>query len=282
MTLSVIVTAYRSESTLQACVERLRQDPAVRQILVADCSERAPAVPVEVRRFPTPTPVPVMRWAMLDAVSEPVVACLEGRCVPEHGWGDAIAAAHAAHPEAPAIGGAVGIAAGARWMDTAVWLCEYAAFAPPLTETNVPEISGAHLSYKTVALHEQRELLATGAWETRLHLAWRAQGRRLRTIPAQVIFRNAMSFSDFAQQRFQYGREYAAARCRGPRRFMYAALSPALPFLLTARTGVAARRADRTGTFLRCLPGVFFFHAIWSAGELLGYCFGSSGKQHIY
>ena len=34
MGLSVIVTAYRSEATLRACVDRLRKDPAVRQILL--------------------------------------------------------------------------------------------------------------------------------------------------------------------------------------------------------------------------------------------------------
>ncbi len=282
MGLSVIVTAYRSEATLRACVDRLRKDPAVRQILVAECSEKAPLVPVEVRRFPTPTPVPVMRWAMLDAVTEPVVACLEGRCVPELGWGAAIVAAHAAHPEAPAIGGAVGMAAGAGWLDRVVWLCEYAGFAPPLPDAPAPDISGAHLSYKTVALRSEGALLATGAWETLLHLAWRGQGRELRTTPAVVAFRNAMSFSDFARQRFHYGRGYAAARCKGSRRFFYAATTPLLPFLLTARTGVAAGRAECTDLFWRCLPGVFFFHGIWSAGELLGYCFGSSGKQHIY
>jgi len=93
--LSVIVTAYRSAETLRECVAQLRRDPDVTQILVADCSEAAPMLPVAVRRFPTPTDVPVMRWAMLPDVTEPVVACLEGRCVPEPGWGAAILAAHA-------------------------------------------------------------------------------------------------------------------------------------------------------------------------------------------
>lgn len=275
MGLSVIVTAYRSAETLRACVEQLRRDPDVAQILVADCSETAPELPVAVRRFPTPTDVPVMRWTMLPEVSEPVVACLEGRCVPEPGWGAAILAAHTAHPEAPAIGGAVELAAGAGWLDSVVWFCEYAAYAPPLPDAPAADISGAHLSYKTAALRGEIELLRTGAWETLLHLRW--QG--IRTAPATIAFRNSMGAGEFARQRFHYGRGYAAARGVSA---LYAAITPALPLLLTLRTAAAARRAGRVGVFLRCLPGIFLFHALWSAGELLGYCFGSSGTQHNY
>ena len=276
MGLSVIVTAYRSAETLRDCVEQLRRDPDVTQILVADCSEVAPVLPVAVRRFPTPTDVPVMRWRMLPEVSGPVVAGLEGRCVPEPGWGAAILAAHALHPEAPAIGGGVGLAAGSGWLDTVVWFCEYAAYAPPLADAPVADISGAHLSYKTAALRGERELLRTGAWETQLHLKWRG----IRTAPACITFRNSMDAGDFALQRLHYGRGYAAAR-RG-RRWVFALMSPALPFLLTLRTARAARRAGRMDDFFPCLPGIFLFHTLWSAGELLGYCFGSSGTQHNY
>jgi hypothetical protein len=270
VSLSVIVTAYRSEETLRECVERLRRDPAVRQILVADCSEKAPELPVPVRRFPAPTEVPAMRWAMLPEVTEAVVACLEGRCVPEPGWGAAIVAAHGAHPEVPAIGGAVSLDENASWLDTVVWFCEYAGFAPPLADGPATDISGAHLSYKTAALRAVDELLRTGAWETLLHLRWRAEGREIRTTPAEVAFRNSMSLSDFARQRFHYGRGYAAARCWDSRRLVFALAVPALPFLLTFRTAAAASRAQRMGAFLQCLPGIFLFHTIWSAGELLG------------
>ena len=282
MALSVIVTAYRSAATLRACLERLRNDPDVSQILVADCSEEATELPVAVRRFPAPTEVPVMRWAMLPEVTGEVVACLEGRCVPQAGWGRAILAAHAAHPDAPGIGGAVASDEDATWLDTVVWFCEYAAYAPPLADAPAREISGAHLTYKAAALRERTALLATGAWETQLHIHWHALGQEIRTIPAIVTFRNSMSWSDFARQRFQYGRGYAAARNNGFRRLLYGLMVPALPFLLTFRTAAAAGRAGRMTSFLMCLPGIFFFHTMWSGGELLGYWFGDSGKQHNY
>ena len=282
MGLSVIVTAYRSAETLRACVEQLQRDPDVTQILVADCSEENPVLPVAVRRFPTPTAVPVMRWAMLGDVKEPVVACLEGRCVPETGWGAAVVAAHAAWLESPGIGGAVDVDGASGWLDTVVWFCEYAAYAPPLADGPATEISGAHLSYKTAALRAEADLLASGAWETLLHLRWRAARHSLRTIPAVVAFRNGMSWREFMRQRFHYGRGYAAARGIGSRRWLMGLLAPALPFVLTARTAEAARRAGRMPSFLLCLPGIFFFHAMWSAGELLGYWFGPSVEPHIF
>ena len=282
MGLSVIVTSYRSAATLSACVERLQQDPDVRQILVADCSESAPALPVAVRRFPTPTPVPEMRWAMLPEVTEAVVACLEGRCIPPVGWGATIVAAHAEFRASPAIGGAVDNAPDASWIDHGVWFCEYAAYAPPLPCAPAADLSGAHLSYKTAALRQERDLLATGAWETLLHHRWRASGLELRTIPSLILFRNGMSAVNFLRQRVHYGREFAAARFENVRRWEWGLVTPLLPALLTIRTAVAARRAGRLGLFLKCLPVVFFFHSAWSAGELLGYWFGSSGKKRIY
>jgi len=280
--LSVIVTAYRSAVTLRACVEQLQRDPDVSQILVADCSEETPSLPVSVRRFPPPTAVPVMRWAMLERVTEPVVACLEGRCVPETGWGAAVLAAHAGWPDAAGIGGAVDVDGASGWLDTVVWFCEYAAYAPPLAEEPASEISGAHLSYKTAMLLAESDLLAAGVWETLVHLRWRAKGISLRTIGAAIAFRNGMSGGEFMRQRFHYGRGYAAARCGTARRLLLGLMTPALPLVLTLRTAAAARRAGRMPSFLLCLPGIFFFHTMWSAGELLGYWFGHSGNQHIY
>ena len=282
MGLSVIVTAYRSAETLRACVEQLLRDPDVRQILVADCSGEPPILPVAVRRFPSPTTVPVMRWAMLADVTEPVAACLEGRCVPETGWGAAILAAHEEWPEAPGIGGAVDVDGASGWLDTVVWFCEYAAYAPPLAEAPAAEISGAHLSYKTAALRAEADLLTAGAWETLVHLRWRGKGLALRTVSTVVAFRNGMTAGEFMRQRLHYGRGYAAARCGDSRRWVLGLLTTALPFVLTLRTAAAARRAGRMPSFFLCLPGIFYFHAMWSAGELLGYWFGDSGDKHNY
>jgi hypothetical protein len=268
--LSVIVTAYRSPETLRACVERLRADSAVTQILVVDCSETPPDLALPFERAPVKTPVPVMRWSMLPRVTEPVVACLEGRCVPPPGWGAAILEAHAKHPRAKAIGGAVSLGANAGFVDELVWLCEYAAFAPRLADREAAGISGAHLSYKTEALRAEIDLLEAGAWETRIHLRWRGA---LRTAPVAIEFFNGMSLGAFLKQRLHYGRGYAAARGVG---ILFGFATPLLPFVLTARTC----RAARVKPLL--IPAVFLAHAAWSVGELLGYWFGASSEKHIF
>ena len=211
-----------------------------------------------------------MRWSMLPRVTAPVVACLEGRCVPPAGWGAAILEAHANHPDAKAIGGSVALGANASFVDELVWLCEYAAFAPPLADREVADISGAHLSYKTEALRAESDLLEAGAWETRIHLRWRGA---LRTTPVAIEFFNGMSFGAFLKQRLRYGRGYAAARGAS---FIYGFITPLLPFLLSLRTCRAAR------VKAALLPAVFLAHTAWSVGELLGYWFGASSEQHIY
>lgn len=223
-----------------------------------------------------------MRWAMLDEVTEPVVACLEGRCVPAPEWAAQILAAHAAHAEAAGIGGAVSIPPSANYLDKSVWFCEYAAFAPPLDDAQSAELSGANLSYKTAALRKESDLLKSGAWETHLHIRWRNKATPLRTINAVIEFHNAMTVAEFVRQRFAYGRGYAAARAHPPRRWIFALVTPFLPFLLTLRTFLQAKRAGMLADFLLCLPAVFFFQTMWSAGELLGYCFGPSRRQSIY
>lgn len=120
---SVIVTAYRSADTLRAYVEQLQRDPDVVEILVADCSEETQPLPVAARRFPTPTAVPVMRWAMLKDMANQVVACLKGRCVLPTGWGGAILGAHEQWLEAHGIGGGLRLtalrASRIRWLDFA-------------------------------------------------------------------------------------------------------------------------------------------------------------------
>lgn len=269
MGLSVIVTAYRSAETLRECVETLGRDPDVTQILVADCSERPPELPVPVRRFPFPTPVPAMRWALLPDVSEPVVACLEGRCLPGEGWGAAILEAHRRHPSVKAIGGAVEIAEPARYWDRVVWFCEYSAYAPPLADGAARDVSGAHLTYKTAAVRAEADLLRANAWETLFHLRW--QGA-IRTIPAAVRFRNGMGFLSFVRQRFHYGRGYAASRSSPS----YVAITPILPFLLTWRT------FRRPLEWLPCLPGILLSQTAWSLGEAVGYLAGPPRQPRIY
>lgn len=291
MSLSVIVTSYRSRRILEACLTSLCRQREATDIVVADCSPDDPSEDlrarfpnVRVMHLPTKVTVPALRWGAVAATHGDVVAAVEGRCVPSDTWCAELLDAHARWPEAPAVGGPVGLKADASPFDWGLYIAEFAAFAPPLGTGASAQLSGANLSYKRAALTAGQDVMDRGHWEAVLHERWRAEGRVLRLSTARVVFHNGMTRGDAMRMRFHYGRSYAADRFgdRRPAAWLYAAACPVLPAVLTFR---AAAQAVRKGLGRRCLialPWIVAFNVAWSAGEIAGYLFGRARKAHIY
>ena len=296
MDLSVIVTSYGSPETLRRCLESLDRQQDAAEIVVADCSPQDPAPKLAIvfprvrfLHFSSKQRVPQLRWSALPHTSREVVAAVEARCVPEPDWCAILKRAHELNPEAPAIGGPVRVAAGAGAMETALYLCEYGHYAPPACEQSSEvassDLSGANLSYKRAALEAERDLLDGGRWETLLHLRWRQHGRPLLLSRATVEFHNTMRLADIVRQRFSYGRGYAADRVERrpvPIRLAYAAFTLLLPALLVVRVLRDAKRSRIHIPGPRPLLWCVLFTTCWSAGEAVGYLFGSSSHQEIY
>jgi glycosyltransferase involved in cell wall biosynthesis len=280
---SIIVTSYQSPELLQECLRSImKQVREGDEVVVADCSISTPDIPfsqVRLIHFPERRSVPQMRWAALRATSGELVAAVESRCIPQPAWLEKLAEAHRRFPDAPAIGGPVGLTPGST-TDDAQYFCEYGRFAPPVPSGPATEISGGNLSFKRAFLEEHQDLLDAGCWETLIHLRWLKQGLRLALCDARVRFVNGMSFGYILRQRIDYGRNYAAARS-GPR-YLYAAGSVVLPALLTWRLLRSLRGKGLTGRFWRCFIFVLLFNAAWSAGELCGYLFGPAKGERIY
>src|SRR5207245_9536237 len=141
--------------------------------------------------------------------------------------------------------------------DWGLFFSEFGAFAPPLADRDVRQLSGANLSYKRSALDGSRDLLDAGAWETLLHERWVREGRRLWIRSgAAIVFHNGMRKADALRMRFHYGRSYAAARFPSNRRlarFVYGAGSLLLPVVLTWRTARAAIARRRTRQLLNAI-----------------------------
>lgn len=288
----MIVTSYESARSLEACLESLTRQAEAVEIVVADCSavnpgerlgKRFPAV--RFLHFKERRTVPEMRWAALDQTSGEILAVVESRCVPDADWCGKLAAAHAEHPLAPAVGGPVRLAEGATLRDRAIYLVEYGAFAPPIEEGETTEISGANLSYKRAALLECRDLLEQGRWEAMVHARWVAAGRLLRLSGAGIAFRNGMKLGDTFRQRFHYGRSYAADRAAGRPRseaWLRAATAPLLPAVLLIRLWAHCGKKGLRGMMLESLGWMVLFQTAWSAGECAGYLMGASKERHIY
>lgn len=292
MSLSVIIASYNSHDTLRRCLHSLSRQPAAKEIVVADCSPKNPADELkqefpEVRflHFSEPHTIPQMRWAAYGQTTGKVVAATEGRCVPAPGWCEALLQAHAAAPEAPAVGGPIALRLPASAFDLGVYFCEYGWHCPPPTEPVVRLASGANISYKREALDEADDLVQAACWETQFHERWLKQGLPLRMANASVTFENHMGFRDVLRQRFHYGRGYGADRVQGTnavKRAQYALFCPLLPLLMSARLARVAARRGHFWKYVYALPWILFLSLLWSAGEMTGYLFGHSAERKVF
>ena len=287
----MIVVSYES-GRLALCLDSLARQLEADEIVVADCSASDPAATLRSRfpavrflHFTEKRSVPQLRWAAFGETSGSLIAALEARTIPASDWCARLVRAHDENPEVPVVGGPVALSLPASARDLGLYFSEYGRFAPPVRPGPADDVSGANLSYKREALEGARDLLDAGSWETRLHLRWRAQGRRAFLSDATVVFENAMTPADAIRQRFAYGRDYAAVRFPRTarlRRAGYAVSCPVLPLLLTARIGLGLRGKGLQPRFWRALPWILFYSGLWAAGEMIGYLFGESGKVEIY
>lgn len=283
--LTVIVTSYQSPVVLEKCLASLCAQAEVSQILVADCSPVNPGDALQ-SRFPLvtflhwdrPLFVPAMRWAALEHVQTDLVGAVEARTIPQPDWARRIVEAHAAHPECPAVGGPVALAEPSSAFERGLYLCEYGAYTAPMAEGVTSELAGANLSYKRVALIKEHDLLSDGKWETLLHLRWKQQGKTLWMSQAVIEFENTMTPWVALQQRFFYGRGYAANRF-GQRNLGYALIALLLPCLLTWRT---AQRKNKRLLSAATLGWLLTLNSAWALGEAVGYATGNAGEPRIF
>lgn len=228
--------------------------------------------------------VPALRWSAVPHTRGDLVAAIEARSVPSPTWCADLVAAHEMAPQSPAVGGPVDLKPDATPFDWGLYFSEFAAFAPPLPAGPAAQLSGANLSYKRAALDGSRDLMDRGFWEAALHERWRARGDVLWLSDARVVFHNGMTEGDAIRMRFHYGRSYAADRFDDRRlaSVFYAALSPLLPFVITARAAGHASRKGLLGPFVSGLPWLVVLNAAWACGEMAGYLLGRAAEPEIF
>lgn len=290
-TLSVVVASYNAESALEECLAALVGQPAALEIVVSDCSPVDPTPHLQPR-FPTvrfvhfdePKSLPELRWAVLDGLQGDIVGTVEARCIPEPDWCEQVIRAHEWQPQAATIGGPVGLYDKASRLELGMYFSEHVAFAPPIAVGPSTMVCDANLSYKRRSLESWKEHLDAGVWEATIHDRERRNGAVFGLCSAGVEYRHAgYGAATAIRQRFSYGRSYAAERAStvGSRLF-YAAVCPALPFLLTYRNWKAARDRGMGKLFMKALGWTAAFNTLWSAGEFAGYAFGRPARTSIY
>lgn len=225
----------------------------------------------------------ILRSVGLRQASAPVVALLEDHGTPSPGWCRSMLEAHRA-PETAAVGGAVenGVDKLLNW---AVYYCDFGRYQNPVPEGPVEFLSDSNVSYKRDALWSVKDLWYDAFHETSVNWQLSRGGRLLRLDPGMVVHqtRRTLRFLPALRERYVWGRSFAGTRAleiAAPKRFMFAALSFLLPFLLTARIvsrGVKKRRHGRE--LFSAVPFIFLLQTIWAAGEFVGYVTGRADAR---
>ena len=280
MKMSVVVAIVDGGEALARCLAALRaQDLSGEiEVIVPDDASGEGVAPHSLLALHER--IDRRRAAGLAAAQGEIVALIEDRVIPRRDWARRLLEAHAAKPEAAVIGGAVEAPTGSL-LERAVYYCDYGRYQPPFPAGPAEWLSDVNVSYKRVALEATRELWRERYHESTVHWKLREQGALLWETPSAVVDAargtNApLTLGALLRERVAFARVFGWTRAREAslaRRLAWLALTPALPFVLTARR--IAERAQRGSVFgagfASALPAVLLLSCAWSLGEALAY-----------
>lgn len=282
---SVVVIGYAPAHLLTRCLSALQVQQAGRTdtevLVVAHPSHEGTALAplrTQFAEFEWLDPSPAhnvarMRGLGIARSKGPVIALLEGDCVPAPDWLSRLTQL----TPAAAVGGAVEPGSFRRAVDWAAYLCEFAQYMLPLPLAPA-QLPGANVAYRRASLPDLARLESEGFYETFVNadIATRAA---LATDSALIVRHERTWRVEVAlATRFHHGRGFAALRVRGRparQRLPYLALAMALPPILVARVlGATVRRRRLVGRAIRAIPWIVALSVSWSLGELAGYVAG--------
>lgn len=228
------------------------------------------------------TSLPAMRTQALKQAVGQFVVVTEDHCVPAGNWLESFSKAFTDAPAgAVAVGGCVNNGVADTAFDRATYLCEYGAFAEPVTEGITSDLPGMNIAYRHSVLKAfDTKTLERGFWESTIHPKLLKDGHLFYSTNAvRINHCKKFSFKLFARQRFLYSRYYADMRYPPQLVLVRAAaglVSIVLPMLLLLRSlrNAALKPALRSG-YLSAMPVVLLFYIIWALGEMTGYLSGS-------
>jgi len=283
--LSIVVVSYNAAATIERCLDALVPQCATsNEIIVVDSGEdetasivaaKFPGVKLircDARRYPG-----AARNIGIENARGELIGFVDADCVAAPDWVAAVLGAHRA--EHPVIGGVVDNASPAGVLGWAIYFCEFHQWMPGTPAGPMVEIPTCCLAVKRWALERFGPFRPDGyCSDTAFNWKLGRSGFAPRFDPAirvAQIYEPTLSF--FVRKQLMHGRAFARMRVAEegfstPRRLAYAALSPALPVILSWRLlwRVLARGVYRA-RLLASAPLVFAGLCLWSLGELVGY-----------
>lgn len=223
-----------------------------------------------------------LRTIGIRAASGDVIALTEDHAHTAKTWCEEMVAALERHPKAAAVGGAVDCDS-AHTLNWAVWFCDFGRYQNPLPEGRAEFVSDSNVAYRRSALEKVAETWKDDYHETAVHWAMVAAGFELCTTPRVVVWqaRRGLTLGAALRERYVWARSFAGTRARmdgGVKRWIWAAVSPLLPALMTWRLAkTALQRGAYKMQFVRALPLIVLLQSVWAVGEFIGYITADPG-----
>jgi hypothetical protein len=225
-----------------------------------------------------------LRLAGYRAARGAIVAVTEDHCHVAADWVERTLAAHAEHPDAGAIGGAVTNGTNTKLVDWAAFFLTQGPYMPPLENGVARRISGpANVSYKRRVLERIGGDDEQGVIDF-VELAGALAGETLVADDRiRVLHHQSQGIRGTSLAEFDNGRSIAGYRRRNMTRADWARLaaSPVLPLYRSARALRIVNRKERpTDKLVKAIPAHVWFQYCAMAGEVAGYLAGPGRSPH--
>ena len=288
---SVVVVAICSLSQLERSIQAIESQVSefVFEVIVVEDPRlgdldrlklRFPEV-VFLSRPDCRTPIELTVMGLRAARGDRVVLT-EDSCIASPGWLSSIASVS---PEG--YGAVGGVVEGTPGISNAMWAFCYVDFfryMRPVSEGRAQTLSVCNVAYRRADLVALEAGWSEGFHETEMHGLLEEKFGPLWLCPAaEVRVRRNVTFGDAVYERYAFGRLFGATRIAhspAKRRLWFAAVSPALPFLLMSRMAAKARTdAALMKRFRAAFPALLLMVLAWSWGEWLGYVTGRRPRR---
>jgi hypothetical protein len=293
--LSVVIGTSEGWPYVRDLIQSLRADAEETgtEIVVADLTTKPPPTTEEVGpnvrwlKFDAPSVFSLYALALPEARGE-IVATTEDHAIPRPGWIQAVLRAHAEHPEAAAIGGAIENGSTESLLDWASYFSTQGPHMAPLGDHVVQMTTNeANVSYKRWALEDFDDNDGLGFMAILHNRRLAEEGKILRVDDRMVVdHMETVGFVGQTSIHFHNGKSIAGFRRRNgmtDEDWLRMAVSMALPgwrTLRIVRTGMAKGRLR--AKVLASAPWTLWLEISQGLGHLLGYALGPGGSpRHL-
>ncbi len=284
--ISVIIACRNARRTIRACLDSLaaQRTASKFETIVVDSSTdgtdeivRAEYAWVRLLHFETRKFPGDARNAGIREARGELLAFVDSDCVAAPDWLEQMAMAQ--RHSNTTVGGVVDNGARERWLDWAVYFCEFSQWMPPGRVSWMDDIPTCNLSFHR-KLFDEFGPFREGIYcsDTALHWKLARAGRRARFVPTiQVAHHGLERLGAFFGHECFHGESFARLRVRERkfsqwRRWLYAGGAVLLPAVLWTRiAGRVLRNRRYGGEFALSTPLLVLGLAAWSLGEMRGY-----------